>query len=752
MKALSSILIAVLASGIYFGVVLTQDHPLYHPLYPQTNFLYPAIFFAAGLGMGTADIRELPELDAFIYHKASSFDTRTIPKDIKVIPLKTAFELTHIYYIYTIGWIWRILGVSVWGVVLYAALLRAFCSLALYGIFNLFLNRKLAILGTLLICTSPAMLSSAIDLRDFGKAPFILGILLGMGWLVRRPLSTQSILTLAAYLGVLLGVGMGFRQDVLICFPPVILTLFFFLKPVSPRKKSIRCAALLILVMVFAVVAMPVLRGLFLEGGQAGLHAFFHGVSPESESRLEYGDAAYDSLIAVDPAAYAIVSVFARRSGHTESLVNEGSSEFMRAQGEVNAPLLWDPYIYYTGAKYAKYANSVIWEMVWCAPADFAVRAWLGVFSLPQLPRQIYTGMVKNLSSAPLWLRSLTYMHGILASHLARYGLLYILLVLLAVSANHLWHAFYWTGIWVWFAGYPTLWYEYRHFFFLAFIPVLAMLLCFAGLFRFLFALRNGTISTGTGEGWFEKRNLRRLKCMVYYMLVMLAVILGPVVFLRAWQLRQVGAFAQQLAQAGLEWVAVKTDVKDGRIEIDPENTLPGLVSASKLPSGETAWEYVAVVLDTRGEDIPFRIQYDDSKILYTFTQDLCIKGVPDGRNGRVTLFFPVYETYMNYGDTLMPTELLKTYPKAAAYINDQRPVGEQEWWRRGKFLGVSMPEKYKDAFKGFYRVRDVKGIPILPVFQLPEDIRFLRYYKTGPWERRARHLVNYCRDSNDSF
>ena len=72
--------------SIYLAVASTREDPLEHPLFIQTNLLYPAIFFAAGHGMGTADIREIPGLADFIYKKEMQFDTANIPEDIEQFP------------------------------------------------------------------------------------------------------------------------------------------------------------------------------------------------------------------------------------------------------------------------------------------------------------------------------------------------------------------------------------------------------------------------------------------------------------------------------------------------------------------------------------------------------------------------------------------------------------------------------------------------------------------------------------------
>ena len=49
----------VFSLSTYLAVASTRDDPLEHPYFLQTNLLYPAVF-AAGHGMGTADIDKIP--------------------------------------------------------------------------------------------------------------------------------------------------------------------------------------------------------------------------------------------------------------------------------------------------------------------------------------------------------------------------------------------------------------------------------------------------------------------------------------------------------------------------------------------------------------------------------------------------------------------------------------------------------------------------------------------------------------------
>jgi tetratricopeptide (TPR) repeat protein len=219
------------------------------------------------------------------------------------------------------------------------------------------------------------------------------------------------------------------------------------------------------------------------------------------------------------------------------------------------------------------------------------------------------------------------------------------------------------------------------------------------------------------------------------------AAFVAPLTGLRICQKTQLRHLAEQLTKATLEPVPIKVAFSEGHVLLRSREPLPGLVNAEELPPGETAWEYAALVFDTHGHDIPLKVQYDENRLLNDFSQETIIHGVKDDRTGRITFFFPVYEVDTAYSMDMLE-EFVRTFPNIVSGIDDPRPIPEQDWWRRSKFLGVSFPEKYLGLFEGFYVVRNIEDIPLLPIFQIPEDRRFLRLYKTGPWERRLRDAI----------
>jgi len=747
-----SLSIVIVSLCLYLQVIQQREDPLEHPALLQTNMFYPAVFFAAGRGLGTADISKVPGLEDFIYKRSMDFDVNNIAADLEVVPLNSVFESSHLYLLYGLGWCWRLFGVSAWVAALYVGIMCAFCSLALYGILRLVLGRTSSFLGTLVIASSPLLINGAIEIRDLGKVPFILGFLFASAWLLKTKHSSRALLSAAALLGLFLGVGLGFRQDLLVCLP-IAIAIFLVLVKLDNKKTIVpRIMATCLFLVCFVVAAAPIIKAIALEGGQASLHGFLHGISPESEGRFDFGGAAYDSLLSVDPANFAIVSAYAQRSGNTTSMVNKYSSEYLRLQGDKTAPLLRDPYIYFTGSEYGKWANKVIMEYLKLFPADIVSRAWRAVFSTQLIPLKMHNIMKESFPNPPAWMQALLLLHRHLARHLTQFGLFYLVCIGLALSLRHPFNAVCLFAFYAWFAGYPSIWYEIRHLFFLGFFPYLAMIIFWIGLIQLLIHCytkeRRRRLVTLYFENGLWKKSLRNGAAFVT---VAALAILLPTGLLRLWQIHQVQGFAQSLTAEALEPISVEQRITDGQLILAPMQKLPGLLDADSLPAGETAWEYVAVQINTKGADIPLTIHYDKTHIIYDLSQDIGIRGIKDNGEGTLTLFFPIYETFMNYGGELMPSEILKNFPTFKHMIQDVRPIAEQDWWKRGKFLGISFPEQYAVSFQGFFRLPNPRHMKLLPIFQVPEDLRFLRSYKTGPWERYLRHLPSLWPDYQKS-
>lgn len=715
----------------YLGTVSRQ---FYYPNHALMSMIYPAVFFAAGHGMGTTDIEQFPGLPEFIYGKSNHFDVQSLPERVELVPLRSPLALSHLYYLYAIGWTWRIFGVSESALQGYSAFLRAISALLLFFLCRFALSRKAAVFAVVLVSTSPAMLYAGITLRDFGKMPFILAVLLVLVAFFVRVITVRKLLFLSGLLGIIFGVGVGFRQDLLILLPLAVFVIVFLIRLQVKRQILYRVGAAGLLFLVFLPISRPLFQGVALEGGQTSVHTILSGMSKVVEADLQFGGdyTLLPQSYSAEAVNYAVLNTFARRSGVQDSMVNPNSAEYQRFMGDESVNVLVDPYFFFNGTAYAEAGQAYLKDLLYVFPADFVARAWRAVAAAFTVPAYYHKAAAGRDSERPAWVRALFYGHGLLARHVAHFGLVYVGAALLMLAAVQFRAALFFTALFLWLFGYPSLQFEYRHLFHLAFVPIVAGTFVFeqaGGRLLKMMRKKAPLLPPHLSQNVLRMTALAGLVALIF---------LGPLLVLRIWQFRQVHSLAERLTQAPRESVAVSAEIQGETIQVRPRETLPGLTNASHLPPGETAWAYVAIVFDTHGYDIPVTIHYDDTRILNNFTQSITLRGICDDFYGTSVFYFPIYETDTTYSMG-MASDLLRTFPHIAEALGDSRPLPQQDWWRRSRFIGISFPELFSAVFNGLYVVKEINDVSLLPLIQIPKDRAFLRTCKTGPWETCIR-------------
>lgn len=740
---ITSILIGFSLCSVYGH---SLEDPLDHPIPITMSMFYPSIFFAGGHGLGTASPEDIPGLKDFVARRTDSFDVTNIPDDVTVVPVSDFPESSYLYHLYVVGWFWRIFGVSVQTLLIYASCIYALSAGVLYLMFRNGLGRLASLTGTLLVCSSPAMLYTSVNLRDFAKTPFVIFAIYILIKLIVCSTSRKSLPALAILLGVTCGIGVGFRQDVVMCLPPAIMAILLSGSREGSHSWHLRLISVGLLLLAFIPLSRPIFRGMALEGNQASAHGFFQGLSEEVEARLAFGGASYDFLVWTDSGLYSQANVFSRRQGVNTPMINPGSMEYRHAIGDAAAPFLQNPGLHFTGAEYARFQRILMRDVLLTFPADIVARAWRTAAALYEMPSALQQELSWVKADFPSFVRTLFAGHKMLSSGIRMLGLLFVAAGLIGVSAINLKKSLGLTGLLIWFSGYPSINYEYRMIAYLVFIPFLGFLFCFSHAGRRVFiCIKSVIFSThGVQAEHTQSGNsipfLKSIRNMAILVATVLMAMIIPLIVLRAWQKDSVYKLASQLETLKLNKVEIKIEKTDARVLVSPTDVLPGLKDAESLPPGETAWQYVAAVFDTNGENIPIGIEYDKSRVFNDYTQQLNLYGSKNQTKGRVTLFFPVYE-----GTTLFNAQVffdfLETFnfPEWHRQADTNCSFEEQALWRRSRFLGLSFPEASQGSFKGLYYVTGLDGLNYLPFFQLPEEMENLRLYKLGPWERWMR-------------
>ncbi len=238
----------------------------------STTDLEPAMLWASGHGFSQATVTP-PALADFLAFRTTYLNPNDLPKSMTVIPAEGRFVTDRIYMVYAVGIIWRLFGIYWACLPVFISMIFGVMAVLIYAIFRLGMGRAVSVAGTFLAISSPLMIVMLPTIRDFSKGPFILAAILATGYLLSRPIRVGPLLVLSFSLGIIIGVGYGFRQDCVICLPPVLFALFFL----AHRKEGriglgVRALSAALLLGAFVILASPVLLMIRNTGGYNGFY------------------------------------------------------------------------------------------------------------------------------------------------------------------------------------------------------------------------------------------------------------------------------------------------------------------------------------------------------------------------------------------------------------------------------------------------------------------------------------------------
>src|SRR5436190_1097379 len=212
--------IAALAGASYLDAARRSAVPFY---FYQPAF-GPAVMEACGRGFVDPSPAAGSPLAKFLSQETNQFDCDKL--DATVAPGElSAYQLAERYLLLAAAGVWKITGISWRSVDAIAATFIGATIALVYLVFRLVLPRGLSAGLALLWLTSPAQLYVLTALRDYSKAPFFVLTILVIGTIVLRPLSARAMIAVSALLGAALGIGFGFRTDVMVNLAPFVVTV-----------------------------------------------------------------------------------------------------------------------------------------------------------------------------------------------------------------------------------------------------------------------------------------------------------------------------------------------------------------------------------------------------------------------------------------------------------------------------------------------------------------------------------------------
>jgi hypothetical protein len=339
---------------------------------------------------------------------------------------------------------WKWSGVSWSGLAPLFGLVFAVTLCAAYGLFRLTAGPAVSALAVLPLAISAHQLAYLPHLRDYAKAPFILFLLLIVVRLALPPYSRRRSLCLAATFGALLGVGLGFRNDLLITVPPFVGVVLLLL-PVRWRDElATKAACLGLACITFVVCAWPIL-GAYRSGSNTGHVAVLGLVS------------SFDGPLGVTRPAYDLGSHYL--DGYAAAVIN------------AHHVLHHGRHVEYLSPGYDVAALALIADVAKHWPADMFVRALASVLRILEQPFTIgqYDPAIPIGVTAP-WILRLYAVQADVLRALSGLGpwLVTAAVVVIGSAAPRAGIAL--ALVILYYCGYPAFQFDIRHFFHLELI------------------------------------------------------------------------------------------------------------------------------------------------------------------------------------------------------------------------------------------------------------------------------------------
>ncbi len=646
--ALDVVLVVVLAGvGAWAGAAYYKAAPA--PFF-QGEF-GPAVLEACGRAYMNPAPNAVPALAQFLAQQRKTFDCAELPPTLALGP-PTDLQYAFRYLMSAMAIYWRATGIS-WDHLspIFGAMHGVVAGLS-YLAFRVVMARLLAALLGLAVAFSAVQLSLLPYLRDSTKTPFFTALALIALLVWTRPLTTRMLLLLCGSYGVISGIAVGFRPDVVMWFPMLAIAI------VCARHASLRER------MKTAVVGLSAAIGLFVLFGLPILAQYRSGSNLGHVALLGYTEP-FDPLLGVRRGPYTL------GPSYDDSYIYSAIVGYARRvhgfKGELRS----------SSTEYERFGTKYYLEMVRTFPADFATRVGASVAQVLNLPfaRRAY-GTRAGIEAVP-FLRDAVGARDRVLGVLDGWGPLIVLVAFALLAIRGVTFAVGFAATVLYLASVPVLQFNLRHYQHLECLGLFALgVIVQAAGGGIRSALRPETRAqwTRASSGWAAAR-------VAVCASVIVVIPLGSIKVLRAYQQAAVGRlFDRYNAQASeLLPYSAQPDA-GGRVLVVPQGM--HLISTRELVP-TVMDDYLAVDLNNACDAIlvTMRIKYETNLPPSDFTRDVTVRLWPAREYGSARLFLPIYQL-------------------------DVAGLGN-------KFQGLELTADDFPCFGGLWRVRDSTSTPL---------------------------------------
>jgi hypothetical protein len=252
-------------------------------------------------------VSALPQWTAFLDRRLDLFPCDAIA-GLRLFEIGTSWEVQRYFHVALYAW-FRLVGPSIDGFITFQAASYAVTCVLAYLIFRLGMSRIVALACAAAIVWSPSHLTMAGLPLEYAKAPWVLATVWLCGVLVVRGSGGRSLGWTAFALGLVAGIGIGFKPDVMVLVPLAVVTPLFFVDAArqAGRWRALAAAALLVAAGVAIGGGVMLRRNFFAPtgsafaiqviGGQDWQTESLHASSPLYDHGVTWDDTYVDAMI-----------------------------------------------------------------------------------------------------------------------------------------------------------------------------------------------------------------------------------------------------------------------------------------------------------------------------------------------------------------------------------------------------------------------------------------------------------------------
>lgn len=305
-RALADVALAALVAVVAY-VLVYRALTAHFRVAPGIEDLFATCTGRLGWMPDYSVVSALPQWTAFLDRRLEFFPCDAIA-GLRLFEIGTSWEVQRYFHVALYAW-FRLVGPSIDGFITFQSASYAVTCVLAYLIFRLGMGRIVALACAAAIVWSPSHLTMAGLPLEYAKAPWVLASVWLCGVLVVRGSGGRSLGWTALALGLVAGIGIGFKPDVLVLVPLAVLTPLLFVDAArqAGRWRSLGAAALLVVAGV-AIGGGAMLRRNFFAptgsafaiqviGGQDWQTESLHASSPLYDYGVTWDDTYVDAMI-----------------------------------------------------------------------------------------------------------------------------------------------------------------------------------------------------------------------------------------------------------------------------------------------------------------------------------------------------------------------------------------------------------------------------------------------------------------------